>query len=270
MKKSSYVIRGGIEGRERLRILARVMRPTTLDLLRRVGIQPGMTCLEVGCGGGDLACDMAQMVGLAGKIVATDIDEKKLEIAAQETQAQQLNNVEFRLADIMESDPGTSFDLVHARFLLTHLANPAQALARMRQALRPGGVVVIEDIDFRGHFSHPETAALARYVELYTETVRRRGADANIGPRLPALLREAGFENVRMNVVQPAGSDGEVKLLNPLTMENIADAVLAEGLAPADEVDRLVAELYEFARTPGTVASMPRVVEAWGCRPDAN
>ena len=269
MKKSSYVIRGGIEGRERLRILARVMRPTTLDLLRRAGIQPGMTCLEVGCGGGDLACDMAQMVGPAGKIVATDIDEKKLEIAGREAQAQQLTNVEFRLADITESDPGTSFDLIHARFLLTHLANPAHALAKMRQALRPGGIVVIEDIDFRGHFSHPDTAALWRYVELYTETVRRRGADANIGPRLPALLFEAGFENVRMNVVQPAGSDGEVKLLNPLTMENIADAVLGEGLASADEVDRLVAELYEFARTPGTVASMPRVVEAWGCRPDA-
>jgi ubiquinone/menaquinone biosynthesis C-methylase UbiE len=270
MKKSSYVIRGGIEGRERLRILARVMRPTTLDLLRRAGIQPGMTCLEVGCGGGDLACDMAQMVGSAGKIVATDIDEKKLEIAGQEAHAQQLKNVEFRLADITESDPGTSFDLVHARFLLTHLANPAQALARMRQALQPGGIVVIEDIDFRGHFSHPETTALGRYVELYTETVRRRGADANIGPRLPALLRETGFEDVRMNVVQPAGSDGEVKLLNPLTMENIADAVLAEGLASADEVDRLVAELYEFARTPGTVASMPRVVEAWGSRPEVD
>jgi len=268
MKKSDYVIRGGIEGRERLRILSRVMRPTTLDLLRRAGIQPGMACLEVGCGGGDLAFDMARLVGPAGKIVATDIDEKKLEIAAQEAEAQELKNVEFRLADITENDPGSSFDLVHARFLLTHLANPAQALARMRPALRPGGVVVIEDIDFRGHFSYPESVALRRYVELYTEAVRRKGADANIGPRLPALLLEAGFEHVCLNVVQPAGIDGEVKLMTPLTMENIAGAVLAEGLASADEVDRLVAELYEFARTPGTVASMPRVVESWGHRPE--
>jgi ubiquinone/menaquinone biosynthesis C-methylase UbiE len=63
MQKSDYVIRGGIEGRERLRILSRVMRPTTLDLLRRVGIRPGMACLEIGCGGGDLAFDMARMVG---------------------------------------------------------------------------------------------------------------------------------------------------------------------------------------------------------------
>ncbi len=264
MEKSDYVIRGGIEGRERLRILSRVMRPTTLDLLRRAGIRPGMACLEIGCGGGDLAFDMARMVGPAGRVVGTDIDEKKLELASQEAEEQQLNNVEFRLTDITESEPGKAFDLVHARFVLTHLANPAQALARMRGALRPGGVIVVEDIDFRGYFCHPESMALWRYVELYTETVRRKGADANIGPRLPALLIETGFENVRLNVVQPAGTDGEVKLITPLTMQNIARAVLAEGLASPAEVDQLVAELYEFAHMPGSVGCMPRVVGAWG------
>jgi 2-polyprenyl-3-methyl-5-hydroxy-6-metoxy-1,4-benzoquinol methylase len=264
MEKSDYVIRGGIEGRERLRILSRVMRPTTLDLLRRVGIRPGMACLEIGCGGGDLAFDMARMVGPTGKVIGTDIDEKKLELAGQEAEEQQLSNVEFRLADITESEPGTAFDLVHTRFVLTHLANPAQALARMRGALRPGGVIVVEDIDFRGYFCHPDSPALWRYVELYTETVRRKGADANIGPRLPALLIETGFENVRLNVVQPAGTDGEVKLITPLTMQNIAGAVLAEGLASPAEVDQLVAELYEFAHMPGSVGCMPRVVEAWG------
>lgn len=65
-----------------------------------------------------------------------------------------------------------------------------------------------------------------------------------------------------MNVVQPAGTEGEVKLLNPLTMENIEDAVLAEGLASRAEIDKIVAELYEFARATGTVGSAPRVVEA--------
>ena len=72
-----------------------------------------------------------------------------------------------------------------------------------------------------------------------------------------------------MNVVQPAGTEGEVKLLSPLTMENIADAVLAEGLASRVEIDQIVAELYEFARAPGTVGCAARVVEAWGHRAQA-
>lgn len=52
------------------------------------------------------------------------------------------------------------------------------------------------------------------------------GADPNIGPRLPGLLIKAGFEKVQMNVVQTAAMSGEVKVMAPLTMENIADAVL--------------------------------------------
>ena len=140
--------------------------------------------------------------------------------------------------------PKASNDLIHARFVLTHLHHPAEALIRMREALKPGGVLVVEDIDFRGYFCYPESAAVRRYVELYTQTAARRGCDANIGPSLPGMLTDAGFQNVHMNVVQPAGTTGEVKLISPLTMQNIGEAVVAEGLASQTEVDRLVAELY--------------------------
>jgi ubiquinone/menaquinone biosynthesis C-methylase UbiE len=261
-----YIIRGGAEGRERLRIIARVMQPTTRALLQRCGIRPAMRCLDVGCGGGDLAFDLARMVSPLGKVVATDIDQAKLEIARDEAARQRLSNVEFRLADIITEDPENDFALVHARFLLTHLPDPTRALTCIWKALRPGGIVVIEDIDFRGHFCHPDCPAFWRYVDLYTRTVAKRGGDANIGPRLPALLAESGFENVQMNVAQPAGATGEVKLIAAITMENIADAVVAEGLASAAEITEIVTELYEFAGAPGTVMSIPRVIEAWGTK----
>lgn len=266
MSSAQYIIRGGIEGRERLRMLSRVTQPTTLGLLNRVGICPGLMCLEVGCGSGDLALDLARMVSPGGRVVATDIDETNLELARREAESQQLFNLEFRLSDITKNEPEGTFDVVHARFVLTHLSNPDQALIKMRQALRPGGIIVVEDIDFRGYFSYPDSIALQRHVELYTETVRRRGGDANIGPRLPSLLTEAGFEAVQMNVVQPAGMSGEVKIMAPITMESIADAVMFEGLASRAEIDRLVADLYELASSPETVVSAPRIVEAWGYR----
>ena len=84
MKISDYVIRGGVEGRERLRILSRVMQRTTLASLARAGIKEGMACLEIGCGGGDVAFDMARMVGPAGRVVGTDIDETELELGRRE------------------------------------------------------------------------------------------------------------------------------------------------------------------------------------------
>jgi ubiquinone/menaquinone biosynthesis C-methylase UbiE len=263
----SYIIRGGIAGRERLRILSRVMRPTSLDLLQRAGLKPGMNVLEIGCGGGDLAFDIARIIGSPGRVLGTDIDQTKLDLAAREASEQGLSNVTFLLADITQSVPAGDFDLIHARFVLTHLTNPAQALARIRTALHAGGIIVLEDIDFRGYFCYPDCPAIWRYVQLYTDTTKRKGVDANIGPRLPSLLSNAGFENVRMNIVQPSGTEGDVKLISPLTMENIADAVIAEGLATSEEIDRLVAELYAYARTPGTLGCMPRIFEAWATQP---
>ncbi|MDQ0464991.1 SAM-dependent methyltransferase [Caulobacter ginsengisoli] len=260
---ASYIIAGGLDGRERLRLLSRVMRPSTLALLERAGAQPGMRCLEVACGGGDVAFDLARMVGPDGSVVGTDIDPVKLDIARTEAAAQGLVNVEFRQADILRDPVEAGFDLVHVRFLLTHLTDPSAALERMRAALNPGGVLVVEDVDFDGHFSFPDSPAFRRYVELYSQTLARRGGDAFIGRRLPALLTQAGFGAVDVSIAQPAGIDGEVKLVAPITMELTAQSVLDEGLATEAELKAIVAELYETARTPGTLLSLPRVVGVW-------
>ncbi|HTI49332.1 MAG TPA: hypothetical protein VL475_00220, partial [Planctomycetaceae bacterium] len=58
-----YILQGGVEGRERLRLLARVMNPTSIDLLERAGLQSGMSCLDIGCGGGDMTLEIARLVG---------------------------------------------------------------------------------------------------------------------------------------------------------------------------------------------------------------
>lgn len=78
MERPYYAIRGGLPGRERLRVLSHVMQPTTLALFRHVGAGPGMACLEVGCGGGDVALDLARMVGPEGSVIGTDIDPPSL------------------------------------------------------------------------------------------------------------------------------------------------------------------------------------------------
>jgi hypothetical protein len=175
--------------------------------------------------------------------------------------------VEFVQADIAGFSRHTPFDLVYARFLLTHVSDPASTLKSFYELLRPGGQVAIEDIDFSGHYTYPESRAFVRYKELYCGAVRARGGDPDIGLRLPALVKSRGFEEVEMNIVQPTGMHGEVKLVTPLTMENIADAVIREGLATRDEIDDLVNELYVFAADPDTISGIPRVVQVWARRP---
>jgi len=263
-----YVIRGGIEGRERLRVLSRVMATGSAALFDRLGLRNGMVCLDAGCGGGDATRDIARRVAPEGRVVGIDMDEKKLEIARAEAQQLGISNVEFHAIDIREaSSMPAAFDVVYARFLLTHLNDPAGAVAAFRNCLRPGGRLAVEDIDFTGYFTYPEYEPFERYRELYSASVARRGGDPNIGRRLPSLLKDAGFEDLGISVVQPMGLEGEVKLMNPLTMENIADAVIEDGLAARSETDRIVRDLYDFAADPDTLAGTPRVVQVSGRRP---
>jgi SAM-dependent methyltransferase len=262
-----YAIRGGVEGRQRLKVLSRVMHPSTSALFDRLGIREGMTCLDVGCGSGDVTQELARRVGPRGRAVGVDIDETKLDLARQESEERGIGNVEFRTLDIRTQDAGLDFDVVYSRFPLTHRDDPVGAVAAFHRHVRPGGLAIVEDTDFSGHFTYPPSPASQHYYELYYAVVLRRGGDPDIGPRLPILLADGGFEEVDVTVVQPIGTRGEVKLLNPLTMENIADAVIHDGLASHEKIGAVIRELYEFAENPRTVAGVPRIVQAWGRRP---
>jgi SAM-dependent methyltransferase len=266
-----YILRGGLEGGERLRVLARTMYATTAALFDRVGIVSGMSCLDVGCGRGAVTWELARRAGPTGRAVGLDIDRTVLELARHDAERDGAWAIEYHEADVLTAGLVPEYDAIYARFLLTHMADPAAAAARIAAGLRPGGVVIVEDIDFTGSFCHPPSAAYDRYTELYTKTARARAVDPNIGARLPQLLVAAGCKRVRVNVVQPAGMtpdghEGDVKLVTPLTLESIADSSIAEGLATRTEIDAVLDELYRLAFDRTTVLALPRIVQTWGYR----
>ena len=259
-----YAIRGGVEGHERLKVLSRVMHPSTCEALDQIGITDGMVCLDMGCGSGDVTFELARRVGANGKAVGADIDNTKLDLAREEAAQLDLSNVEFRTMDIRHQADANEFDFVHARFLLTHLSDPIAAVEMFHHQLKPGGWCLLQDIDFTGLFVYPECFSFRRYHELYCHVVRHRGGDPDIGPRLPLLLKGRGFTDIHVSVVQPVACEGEVKLINALTMENIADAVLEDKLASREEIDSIVRDLYDYAANPATIAGTPRIVQSWG------
>jgi ubiquinone/menaquinone biosynthesis C-methylase UbiE len=265
----SYIIRGGKEGRDRLSVLARVLQPTTLALIDRVGSIAGATVVDVGCGGGDVTFDLAERVGPGGRVVGIDLDETKLELARAEAQERGIGNVEFLKANVTERWPVDGVDLVYARFILTHLTDPSALLARAKEALRPRGHILAEDIDFDGHFCDPPNKGFDGYIRLYVAAGQKRGADPFIGRRLARLFDDAGFADVGLGLVQPFGRDGDAKRLASLTFAAIAPSVVAAGVATQAEVDGIQAELDAFTARPGTTISLPRIFRAWGRAPAA-
>jgi hypothetical protein len=171
--------------------------------------------------------------------------------------------VTFAVAAV-ESVVERDVDVAYARMLLMHVHDPAGLVASMTLAMRTGGVIAVEDLNFAGSFTFPRCPAYDRRVAWYTEAVRRRGGDADLGPRLPGLLSAAGLVDVGVRVAQPAFLDGPQKHLQELSMVKQRAAVLATGVAEPEEYDAAHAEFLAFTNDPGTLVSAPRMIQAWG------
>jgi ubiquinone/menaquinone biosynthesis C-methylase UbiE len=263
----SYIIKGGEEGRARLSVLARVLVPTTQKLLDRFEPLSGLTVIDAGCGGGDVSFELAERVGPSGRVIAFDLDETKLAAAREEAGRRQFGHVEFHNGSVVEKWPAGDAALVYIRFVLTHLPVPEALLVRAMEALSPGGAIVVEDIDFGGHFCDPHCDAFYRHSELYAAAAKLRGADAFIGRRLARMLDTTGFADVDSSLVQPHGRSGEVKQISSLTLAAVGDAIVAANLATSDEVASLKVELQAFASRPDTTLALPRIFQVWGRKP---
>jgi trans-aconitate methyltransferase len=262
-----YIIRGGVEGKKRLEVLGRTMWPVTSRALARAGLCRGMTSLDLGCGGGDVTLELAAVVGPDGQAVGVDYDEVKLALAREAGTKRGLRNLEFRQIDVEKWEEDSCYDFIYCRFLLTHLKDPRALLCKMLCAVRPGGAVLVEDINFAGYVHYPRCAALEKYVRLYQTAAARRGCDADIGPKLYLMLLDTGWERLGLDVVQPTFFSGEGKEIAILTLINISEAVLAEKLATRAELETAIEELASYTADERTVISMPRVFQVWGRRP---
>ena len=261
-----YVLRGGREGYDRLRVLAAARRASTLELFRLTGLRPGMRCVDLGCGSGDVTLDMAALAGPAGWVAGIDADQAKLELAREAARARGLANVVFEMADVGHWTGPGEYDFVYCRFLLQHLARPVDLLRRMWDAVRPGGVLAVEDADLEGLFCDPDNAGFSFYQRMYVEVLARNGGDPTCARRLARYFRETGIPAPEMRLLQQVNAGGDAKAMPLLTLEAIAGSIVHAGLATAGEVTAAIEDLRAFTTHPGTLISDPRIFQVWARR----
>lgn len=261
-----YVISGGQVGYDRLQILARERWPDTAELLGRIGVGPGMHCLDLGCGGGDVTLELARLVSPGGQVVGIDMDEVKLGLAREVAAEGGLDNVEFRAGDVDAWRAEAEYDLVYSRFLLQHLVDPRALLRRMWAAVGAGGTLAAEDADFAGRLAEPPNEGHEFARRIYDELLLRRGGDPTIGRKLRGFFFELGaIPEARL--VQGLTTEGDVKTVSLLTLRATADAIRAEGLATDDEIARAEVSLAAFTEDPETLITTPWVFQVWARKP---
>ncbi|MBL7491738.1 class I SAM-dependent methyltransferase, partial [Frankia sp. AgW1.1] len=269
--KVGYALHGGEADANRLAAQSRALEPGTVEFLTSLGLRPGWRCLDVGCGHGQVSVLLAGRVRPGGQVVGIDASPASLAVARHNAA-----RVGARIA-WMNADASWlpvargAFDLAYSRLLLGHLAEPVATLRAMAASVRPGGVVAVEDIYFgyaAGAGSALANPAIAEFFDLMSMTIRVRGGDPMIGPRLPALLTAAGLVDVTVNVrPSPLTGDPSGRLVEE-ALEATHGTALSAGLVTAEGLDQLREALGSLSRAELTEATgAARLYQVAGHRP---
>ncbi|HSR54105.1 MAG TPA: methyltransferase domain-containing protein [Acidobacteriota bacterium] len=262
-KTAQYIHGSRPEEQERLSILNEILNE---DYLRQMDLQRGQRVLDVGSGLGQFAQIMARIVAPQGKVLGIERDPDQIAAAsrlldAAQQQAQEPIPLEFRQGDALDiplqDDEIESFDVVHARFLLEHVPNPADIIGQMAKGLRPGGRIVLSDDDHSTFNPTPEPAGFPALWQAYLRSYDRLGNDPFVGRRLVALLHEAGLKQVRNSIVFFGGCAHQSVF--PLVAENLIGVLLG-----AQETI-----LKESLLDPAVFEAAIEGLRSWKQRPDA-
>ena len=174
----------------------------TRDVLRRrelvraaLGARPGDRILDVGCGPGFYVTELLEAVGRNGLVVGVDGSADMLAVAAKRAEGH--DNVELHEADATALPvPDESFDRALSVQVLEYVRDVPAALAEMCRALRPGGRVLVWDVDWATVSWHATDAELTRRVLAAWD---KHLTHPSLPRTLAAQLRDVGFEHVQMD-----------------------------------------------------------------------
>jgi len=178
----------------RLALLAEVFEPPSRGLLERFAGVPLDLAVDLGCGPGHTTRLVASVTG-ARRTLGLDQSEAFVALAA----AGAPPGVSFAVHDVtVVPFPAGPAGLVYGRFLLSHLPDPAAALAAWATQLAPGGLLLVEEVE-RIHTAQP---ALRRYLDTAAALLAARGHTLEIGAALHRLPDPPGVVR-RLDRVAP-------------------------------------------------------------------
>src|SRR3954466_11571776 len=191
---STYVLGTTQQEYERVRRQAEVWERATERVLDRVDPAPGSRCLDAGCGPGVTMRQLAQRVGPQGRVVGINVDEALGAESVARLHEQGHRQCEFCRHDLRRDTaiPGAPYDLVYARLVLFHLPERVAVLARLWDAVAPGGHLVVQDYDLQPIDLVPPLPSLAEIARVIPETFLALDCDIRAGIHLPQLFAAAG------------------------------------------------------------------------------
>lgn len=213
-------------------------------------VREGDRVVDVGCGFGDTAIELARRVGPRGTVLGLDCCEAFLDYGRHDAEAEGIGNVHFAVADVQTYPFEGDFDFCFSRFGTQFFENPVAALRNMRNSLKPGGamtMIVWRSIDDNPWLGVPKEIVM-QFLPPPGEDARTCGPGpfSMADPELVTKQLEiAGYDRIEFERV-------DAPLMVGNTPEDAVEFQLALG--PAGEIYREAGELAERRREEITAA----------------
>ena len=250
-EQNNYTLSVGERDKDRLLIQDRLCQTGTERFLRSCGIPVGARVLEIGCGLGQCAQVLARIVGETGSVLATDISTKQLDLA-QLLADKSLRNIEFKNLSVFDLDKTSEkFDVIYMRFVLLHMPDQAAMLTVVKNALKPGGKLIIEDIT--GNYTlrgTPDTVGLS-YVKLFDQKqFEMQNCNDCYFDELPFMVVQQGFKVELLERYHPRLTTVQDRSLFTYGCASLHDALIGAKKMTEQEYQHMYKVIDDLVHDP--------------------
>jgi SAM-dependent methyltransferase len=248
-------------------VLGPTLAPFTRRFLTEAGLEPGMRVLDVCSGSGDVAFIAREIVGETGHVLGFDEPPAVVAYANERAAYRRLENVEF-VAGTLENLPSRQqFDAVVGRLVLMYRKDPARDLRGIVKLLRPGGLVLFQEVDLLAATSLPRAVHVEKAREWILDTLRLADVDAQMGLKLHPAYKSAGLVDIQMRV---DGLIGGSESPLPALLSDVAETITPpfHPVASTRELYALEERIRNELAESGGVMSSALLISAWATRPD--
>ncbi len=208
---------------------------------------PGAEVLSVGCGPADLDSSI--------RATGIDVSEGRLQQAKEKNREN--SRVQFVCGDAQSMEfQSNSFDLVYCRMLLQYLKEKERAVSEMARVCKPGGTVLLQDLDGQLLWHYPEDPSVQRTLEKVVAALGATGFDPFVGRKLFWLAENAGLTNIDVQVecYHLIAGEADPRILKQWELKlEIARPQLARVLGGELEAQEQSRAFLEYLRRPDTL-----------------